>query len=464
MAVVITGRGGSEPITSRSYRPSVFEIVLDEHGAASSAAPVDRLVERLFATDPEAFRATPFGHDPYNATRLTETIFNYVPFFAKLPRALDRMTACEVGCGVGVRAVPLSRLFKRYIGADINEYHVGIARDFQRRAGVDNLELVAVPADAMLAQLSQVFRSGPVDFIILFAVLEHMTHDERRAILTLCRDHLRGVGGLLAVFETPNRLIPFDAHSSGLHFFGMLPEEVGLEYAERSPRDDFRAAVTGASDRSLALRRFGLPLSFHEFELYLGGHDLHRRIVADGLDNNLIHLHLATNAELALDAYFRNNGVDVHRTFCRYWIEFVCAFDDEAHGAVRNLPFAEVAPVADGKTTTIANREQWALDRHAGVGGQVMRFAIDESGPLLRKAFLLFDLDQSAGAVELLIESGRGVTRIPFDFETARRARPERWHNVCSVGIESREAAITSVRVKGVDARTQWRCTNLLRA
>jgi hypothetical protein len=221
--------------------------------------------------------------------------------------------------------------------------------------------------------------------------------------------------------------------------------------------------VAQASDRGLALRRFGLPLSYHEFELYLGGRDLYRRIIADGLDNNLIHLHLASNAELALDAYFRNNAVDVHRAFARYWMEFVCRFDDRGdEDAVPNAPFAAVGPVADRAVTTVVNPAQWALDRHAAAGRRVMRFPLGT--PLPRKTFLLFDLEESAGRIEFTIDSERGVVRVSFDLEVARRARPQRWHNVCSVGIESRAAGLRGIEVAGTDAGTRWRCTSVLRA
>ncbi len=66
---------------------------------------------------------------------------------------------------------------------------------------------------------------GGVDAVIFPAVLEHMTQAERRASLRPAREVLRP-GVVVALFETPNRLLPWDHHTTTTPFFHLLPDDL----------------------------------------------------------------------------------------------------------------------------------------------------------------------------------------------------------------------------------------------
>ena len=51
------------------------------------------------------------------------------------------------------------------------------------------------------------------------------------------------------MFETPNRLLWWDHHTSILPFYGMLPDDLAIAYADRSPRGDLPVALASEDDR-----------------------------------------------------------------------------------------------------------------------------------------------------------------------------------------------------------------------
>jgi S-adenosylmethionine-dependent methyltransferase len=109
-------------------------------------------------------------------------------------------------------------------------------------------------------------------WVIFWAVLEHMTIDERLASLSSAWCHLEP-GGLLTLVETPNRLWPFDSHTSLLPYFSWLPYELAHRYSGHSRRPGFRDRYVDGTGAGMEhfLRR-GHGVSFHEFDLAIGQH------------------------------------------------------------------------------------------------------------------------------------------------------------------------------------------------
>ncbi|MGH8323085.1 MAG: class I SAM-dependent methyltransferase, partial [Steroidobacteraceae bacterium] len=179
----------------------------------------------------------------------------------------------EIGCGTGASTVALADQGAVVTAIDVDGASVKVARTRCAAYGVEAefRELNAVDAAAAL-------RGRCFDFIIFFAVLEHMTHAERlgamRATWRMLCD-----GGLWSVVEAPNRLWFFDSHTALLPFFHWLPDELAFVYASRSPRkaiSDVGRKVSdevytaAPQDEMLSFLRHGRGVSFHEFDLALG--------------------------------------------------------------------------------------------------------------------------------------------------------------------------------------------------
>lgn len=108
--------------------------------------------------------------------------------------------------------------------------------------------------------------------MIFWATVEHLMFRERIAGLRQARD-LLPPSGLLTLVETPNRLWPYDSHTSRLPYFSWLPDDLAFAYASRSPRETFGGDVYRDHDAQLDdfLRR-GRGVSFHEFDIAIGDH------------------------------------------------------------------------------------------------------------------------------------------------------------------------------------------------
>jgi len=185
-------------------------------------------------------------------------------------RPLKGAAVLEIGCGTGSATVTLAEQGARVTAIDIDPRAITIA---ERRCQLYGVEAKFAVANA--AELNEAISSQPFDFVIFYASLEHMTHEERLAAMARAWKMLPS-GGLWGVVETPNRLWYYDHHTAHLNFFMWLPDDLAVEYARLVPRDDVRDQIENAADKLMALRRAGRGVSFHEFDLALGAtQDLH---------------------------------------------------------------------------------------------------------------------------------------------------------------------------------------------
>ena len=97
----------------------------------------------------------------------------------------------------------------RVTAVDIDAPALEVARERCRIHGVT--------VDIREANAKQLLGFGPMDAVLYFAALEHMTQEERLQSLAEAWSILPA-GGLLAIIETPNRLWFFDHHTSRLPF------------------------------------------------------------------------------------------------------------------------------------------------------------------------------------------------------------------------------------------------------
>jgi SAM-dependent methyltransferase len=161
------------------------------------------------------------------ATNLKHGMFSYVsPHLFASKRLLD------FGCGSGASASILGRWLRdtEIVGVDLNEDYLGLAEARVRHHGLNSVRFLLSPAPDLLPP-----EIGTFDFISLSAVYEHLLPHERKTLLPLIWSVLRP-GGVLFINQTPNRLYPFEGHTTGLPLLNYMPARLALRYARRSPR------------------------------------------------------------------------------------------------------------------------------------------------------------------------------------------------------------------------------------
>jgi len=232
-------------------------------------------------------------------------------------------TVLEYGCGQGAIACALASHAGRYIGIDIDAGEVAMAQDHLARRGLDDVELTAVAADDILEQVRSY--SGEIDVLLLYAVLEHMSIQERLELLRLAREVVRP-DGYIVVGESPNRLTPFDHHTAQMPFLHALPLELARLYYVRSARREFVAAIdAAAADGDAAARqaliRWGRGISFHEFELVF--EDLAAHTVASSYAEPLYPTRPVRLEELNLAAALEAWRPDLPPCWSRTWLDMI---------------------------------------------------------------------------------------------------------------------------------------------
>jgi hypothetical protein len=278
-------------------------------------------------------------------------------------------TVFEYGCGNAPVTCALGSRADQAIGVDIDGGAIEAGREAVTARGLGNVELIAVPVRDIAARVADL--AAGVDVFLFYAVLEHMTISERLELLGVARGAVNA-GGAIVVCELPNRLLPFDAHSSGLPFFDQLPNELALGYYERSPRKDFREAMDAVRDAaperaSERLARWGRGGSYHEFELAFG--DLSQHVMASNYDELMMPVRGLVDGERALAETLQRFRPDLAPAWSRYWQDVILSavplaapprpmirphsfYELHGHGS-RLLPGGTVEVLA-GATLTVA--------------------------------------------------------------------------------------------------------------
>jgi S-adenosylmethionine-dependent methyltransferase len=168
----------------------------------------------------------------------------------------------EIGCGTGISTLALTEQGAKVVGVDVDQGALEVAKDRMKIAGYE-AELHHVNGD----EIYDSFKEKKFDFIIYYAVLEHMTVTERLASLKQAWDMLPE-DAFLAIIETPNRLWYYDSHTAALPFYDWLPDDLAFYYSKFSDRKNFKDSYRELDDEQLMkFARWGRGASYHEFEL-----------------------------------------------------------------------------------------------------------------------------------------------------------------------------------------------------
>ncbi|MCE7975280.1 MAG: class I SAM-dependent methyltransferase [Leptolyngbya sp. PLA1] len=248
---------------------------------------------------------------------------------------LARSAVVEIGCGTGSSTAALAPHVAHIQAYDIAPASVAAAQSRLAILGLsERADCTCFEPKSLLATMVSRARvcagvggsSHPqVDIVLIYAVLEHQTVSERLETLRVCWEVLRP-GGVLVVADTPNRLTYWDAHTSELPFYHMLPDSIALPYAARSPRAGLRDSIAevrakGHDAAAEVLARWGRGVSYHEFELALG--DLTDLVIADGFAPEMMEwLGLSLEEEVLID-YWKRKPIPVPIGFARKTIDVI---------------------------------------------------------------------------------------------------------------------------------------------
>lgn len=221
--------------------------------------------------DLEQFHASSEGRSTLGmhlSDRLHLDRFQFVPWIDHvLP--LPNSNILEIGCGTGSATVSLAEQGATMTALDL---HAEALEATALRCRLHGLDVTCINGNAQ--DLGKLFRPGQFNMIIFFAVLEHMTLAERRSSLEAAWA-LLSPGQFLCITDTPNRLWPYDSHTSFLPFFHWLPDELAFAYSEHSPRFPFKTRFREPSrEANLNFIRHGRGVSYHEIELALKAVDI----------------------------------------------------------------------------------------------------------------------------------------------------------------------------------------------
>ena len=195
-----------------------------------------------------------FGRLDYNRNRIA-------PWLNSI-KSLEGANILEIGCGTGISTLALSEQGANVTGIDVDEGALNVAKDRMKISGFET-DLYLMNAD----EIKDNFKTKKFDFIIYYAVLEHMTIKERLSSLKQAWDILPE-GSFLSVIETPNRLWYYDSHTAAMPFYDWLPDELAFYYSKFSERKSFNDSYRELNDDNMInFLRWGRGASFHEFEL-----------------------------------------------------------------------------------------------------------------------------------------------------------------------------------------------------
>ncbi|HUK42829.1 MAG TPA: methyltransferase domain-containing protein [Candidatus Bathyarchaeia archaeon] len=209
----------------------------------------------------DSYLATPEGQadlESHVAGRLELFRLWPIPWLDSLLK-LEGARILEIGCGTGASTVALAEQGAQVVGLDVSGATLAAARD---RFAAFGLKADFVESNA--TTIASQFAGQKFDAILFFAVVEHLTWDERIRCLKAAWD-LLPANGMLAVIEAPNRLWYVDIHTTNEPFYNWLPDETAIAYTRYIGGPSRHLFAEPAEEAKLQLARLGRGVSYHDF-------------------------------------------------------------------------------------------------------------------------------------------------------------------------------------------------------
>lgn len=287
---------------------------------------------------------------------------------------LSDASVLEVGFGGGEASFAVGHRCGKLDAFDIDRTSLDLVSLRTKEYGPKNICFEILDPEwaksSNISKFSETHTSG-YDVVLLPAVLEHMTIEERLEVLQALWTLLR-VDGIMVVYDTPNRLYPLDFHSFRLPFFDWLPEEIAVRYASHSPRHELPQMLASASDRKLMLHRIGRGASYHEFDLAIGLNAFD--VVNDGYSSLLSHRKRNTVYEGFLAGALNEFAPHVAPGFGKAFLELVLRKKWNATRMVRKSDTTDdVSPVRKAYTRMEGPSASIIIEINAGRPQKALR-------------------------------------------------------------------------------------------
>lgn len=135
----------------------------------------------------------------------------------------------DFGCGTGASTVILSKMFAQseFTGVEMVDSALSVAKKRVEFYNLPNVSFHQSPNGSDLPE-----KLGKFDFVILSAVYEHLLPEERKILLPKLWDLVRE-SGYLFINQTPNRLFPFELHTTMLPLINYVPDFIALKMAHK---------------------------------------------------------------------------------------------------------------------------------------------------------------------------------------------------------------------------------------
>ncbi len=287
------------------------EYIIDN---AKQALIKKALLETYFRDKSSSFLESEHGKIDVDANvnnRYLRSLQHIVPWVAK-QIDLKNKHMVEIGCGTGSSTAAFSYFVKNISAYDIDKDSIDAAKRRMEILDLHNSSFFLVEPENLLETI-QTNHTDKIDIILLFAVLEHMTIQERHDTINFCWDMLND-GGILVVVETPNLLQYFDSHTSVLPFFHLLHSDLCAKYSPKSKRDGFNDnfSKTNLTQKEIDLKmtRWGRGVSYHDFELTLGP-NYSEYIVSNGYEPEILSWFSVNTEEEVLRYYISEKGYEI---------------------------------------------------------------------------------------------------------------------------------------------------------
>ncbi|SAL66168.1 hypothetical protein AWB70_06252 [Caballeronia cordobensis] len=266
------------------------------------------------------------GTNSYELDRISSAIFYLRSLLKRKGVTGKNKVALEIGSGKGMKSIALADLFERYIGIEINQLDLRQAEERNREFGTGSVDFICGNATDILENADAHGIPQKIDVLILYAVLEHLTLQERTTVLEIA-DKVMQSGGQVLVMEAPNRLIPFDSHTFQGHFFNWLPDEPANELARAEAQDPQIKKMLipwHEPDAHVRLARAGRGVSYHDFSDFLRDPESGCAFLADGFDVEMLNIEPFDYQQFQLFGYLDANVQNVNAfVFSRRWLDFI---------------------------------------------------------------------------------------------------------------------------------------------
>jgi len=225
-------------------------------------------------------RVRSFSESRYGFLDPERTVeFFHVKYVANLGRHFDlsRLVLLDAGCGQGWLGIAfLLAGGRRFIGVDVDEDKLAVAREFIRILGFDGRTLLVRGSVTALP-----VRTRSADVVACIETLEHLYGRAPLALRELAR-----VAAKAVIVTTPNGLFPVIAHDTRLPLAHWLPVRLRRLYAAAMGRAELdegnvflspHRVARELNDFRLASRFLGFPSfrafleSYPQYLPYLGG-------------------------------------------------------------------------------------------------------------------------------------------------------------------------------------------------